>query len=50
MIDRIPLADNIADPLTKPLAQEVFKYNYRTMGLMHKVIGFSPGRRLIDIM
>ena len=28
--------DNVADPVTKPLAQEVFECHCTTMGLMHK--------------
>ena len=36
VVERVLSTDNIADPLTKPLAQEVFEYHCTTMGLMHK--------------
>ena len=43
-MERIPSTDNITDPLTKPLAQEVFKHHCICM------IDFSPSGRLMDIM
>ena len=43
VVERIPSTDNLADPLTKPLAQEVFEHCTRA-------IGFSPSGRLMDIM
>ena len=36
VVERIPSTDNLADPLTKPLAQEVFERHCTTMGLLHK--------------
>ena len=36
MVERVPSTDNVADPLTKPLAQEVFEHHCTTMGLLHK--------------
>ena len=36
MVERVLSTDNVADPLTKPLAQEVFERHCTTMGLMHK--------------
>ena len=36
VMERVPSTDNIADPLTKPLAQEVFEHNCICMGLMYK--------------
>ena len=36
VVERVLLIDNVADPLTKPLAQEVFERHCTTMGLMHK--------------
>ena len=36
VVERVPSADNVADPLTKPLAQEVFEHHCTTMGLLHK--------------
>ena len=36
VVERVPLKDNVADPLTKTLAQEVFERHCTTMGLMHK--------------
>ena len=50
VVERVLSTDNVVDPLTKPLAQEVFERHCTTMGLLHRVIGFSPSRRLMDIM
>ena len=36
VVERVPSTDNIVDPLTKPLAQEVFERHCTTMGLMQK--------------
>ena len=36
VVERVPSTDNVADPLTKPLAQEVFDRHCTTIGLMHK--------------
>ena len=36
MVERVPSTDNVVDPLTKPLAQEVFERHCTTMGLLHK--------------
>ena len=36
MVERVLLANNIIDSLIMPLAQEVFKHHYTTMGLRHK--------------
>ena len=36
VVERVSSTDNIADPLTKPLAQEVFERHCTTMGLLHK--------------
>ena len=36
VVERIPSTDNLVDPLTKPLAQEVFERHCTTMGLLHK--------------
>ena len=36
VVERIPSIDNLADPLIKPLAQEVFERHCTTMGLLHK--------------
>ena len=36
VVERVPSIDNVADPLTKPLAQEVFERHCKTMGLLHK--------------
>ena len=36
VVERAPLTDNVVDPLTKPLAQEVFERHCTTMQLMHK--------------
>ena len=36
VVERVPSTDNVADPLTKPLAQEVFESHCTTMGLLHK--------------
>ena len=50
-MERVPSTDNIVDPLTKPLAQEVFERHCICMGLMYKhVIRFSRSGRLMDIM
>ena len=35
-MERVPLTDNVAYPLTKPLAQEVSKRHRICMGLMYK--------------
>ena len=48
--ERVPSTDNVTDPLTKPLAQEVFERHCTTMGSCTTVIGFSPSERLTDIM
>ena len=36
VIERVPSTDNVADPLTKPLAQEVSKHHCICMSLMYK--------------
>ena len=36
VVERVSSADNITDPLTKPLAQEVFEHHCICMGLMYK--------------
>ena len=36
VIERVPSMDNVTDPLTKPLAQEVFERHCTTMGFMQK--------------
>ena len=36
VVERVPSTDNVADPLTKPLAQQVFERHCITMGLLHK--------------
>ena len=36
VVERVPSTDNIADPLTKPLAEEVFERHCTTMRLLHK--------------
>ena len=36
MMERVLSMYNAADPLTKPLAQEVFECHCTTIGLMHK--------------
>ena len=36
VVERVPSTDNVAYPLTKPLAQEVFERHCTTMGLLHK--------------
>ena len=36
VVERVPSTNNVADQLTKPLAQEVFERHYTTMGLLHK--------------
>ena len=36
VLERVPLTDNVADPLTKPLAQEVLERHYTTLGFMHR--------------
>ena len=36
VVERVTSTDNVADQLTKPLAQEVFERHCTTMGLMHK--------------
>ena len=36
VVERVSSTDNVANPLTKPLAQEVFERHCTTMGLMHK--------------
>ena len=35
VMERVPLTDNVADPQTKPLAQEVSKHHRISMGLMY---------------
>ena len=37
VVESVPSTNNITDPLTKPLAQEVFGCHYTTIGLMHKI-------------
>ena len=36
VVERVPSTDYVADPLTKPLAQEVFDHHCTAMGLLHK--------------
>ena len=36
VVERVLSTDNVADLLTKPLAQEVFERHCTTMGLLHK--------------
>ena len=36
MVKKVPSTDNVADPLTKLLAQEVFERHCTTMGLLHR--------------
>ena len=36
VVEKVPSTDNVADPLTKPLAQEVFERHCTTMRLLHK--------------
>ena len=36
MVERVLSTNNIANPLTKPLAQEVFEHHCTTMGLVQK--------------
>ena len=36
VMERVTSTDNVTNPLTKPLAQEVFGRHCTTMGLMHK--------------
>ena len=36
VVERLPSTNNGVDPLTKPLAQEVFERHCTTLGLMHK--------------
>ena len=36
VVERVPSTANVADQLTKPLAQEVFERHCPTMGLLHK--------------
>ena len=36
VMERVPSTDNIADPLTKPLALEVFEHHCICTGLMYK--------------
>ena len=36
VVERIPSTNNLADPLTKPLAQGVFERHCTTMRLLHK--------------
>ena len=36
VMEKVPSTDNVADPLTKPLAQEVSKRHRICMGLMYK--------------
>ena len=36
VVERIALINNISDPLTKPLAEDVFKHHCITMVLMQK--------------
>ena len=36
VVERVPSTNNVADSLTKPLAQEVFECHCTTMGLSHK--------------
>ena len=35
-MEGVQLTNNITNILTKPLAQEVFEFHYRTIELMHK--------------
>ena len=35
-MERVPSTDNVADPLTKPLALEVFERHCICIGLMYK--------------
>ena len=35
VMERVPSTNNVADPLTKPLAQEVFERHFICMGLMY---------------
>ena len=35
-MERVPSTNNVAYPLTKPLAQEVFQRHCTTMGFIHK--------------
>ena len=36
VMERVPSTNNVANPLTKPLAQEVFERHCICMGLMYK--------------
>jgi hypothetical protein len=36
VVERVPSADNIADPLTKPLSQNVFERHLENMGILYK--------------
>ena len=36
VVERVPSTDNVANPLTKTLAQEVFERHCTNMGLIHK--------------
>ena len=42
-MEKVPLIDNITDPLTEPLAQE----DSQLWGSCTSVIAFSPSKRLI---
>ena len=36
VMERVPSTENVADPLTKPLAQEIFDCHCTSMGMLHK--------------
>ena len=36
VVERVPSTDNVTDPLTMPLAQQVFECHCTTIGLFHK--------------
>ena len=36
VMERVPSTNNVADPLTMPLAQEVFEHHCICMGLMYR--------------
>ena len=36
VVERVPSTDNVADPLTKPLAHEISERHCIAMGLLHK--------------
>ena len=50
VVERVPSTNNVADPLTKPLAQEFFIVITQLWGCCTRVIGFSPSGRLMDII